>query len=292
MEFPEAASDLVGRTSARLLAAGVERRERLAALHLLAILDASVDGTGRVRRPLDDLAAEFELEPLSVLRSLDHLHHAGAIDREGPVVVLLGASTTGLGGMQLADFLDDVRASFDGSAPIEQEPRRSPWLVRSGAVLAAAAAAVAVFTLAPTQPATERPLLAARASTTTSVVPGEPSTELPSAAPAPARQPTTTALVPPVDIVPETAIVAASTCPTGEPSATIIDRVLEITNPTTEAVVINGISVAGATLRAPITVPAGGTVTRVMSPLAEATGGASIVSWAWASTDIVRSCPS
>jgi hypothetical protein len=290
MEFPEAASDLVGRTSARLLAAGVDRRDRLAALHLLAILDASVDSTGRVRRPLDDLAGEFELEPLSVLRSLDHLQHAGAIERDGAAVVLLGASDGGLGGMQLADFLEDVKASFDGSAPAVDERRRSPWLVRGGAALVAAAAAVAVFALAPTQPATERPLLASRASTTT--------TEASAAAPdlpvatTPDQQPTTTALVPAVDIVPETTIVAAATCPTGQPTATIIDRILEITNPTTEDVVITGMTVAGTTLGSPITVPAGGTVTRAISPLAAATGGASIDAWEWASTNVVRSCPS
>src|SRR3954453_12772503 len=68
MEPSEAASDLVGRTSARLLAAGVDRSERLDALHLLAILDASIDTSGRVRRPLDHLPGAFELQPLSVLR--------------------------------------------------------------------------------------------------------------------------------------------------------------------------------------------------------------------------------
>jgi hypothetical protein len=292
MEFPEAASDLVGRTSARLLAAGVDRRERLAALHLLAILDASVDSTGRVRRPLDDLAGEFELEPLSVLRSLDHLQHAGAIDRDGPAVVLLGASDTGLGGMQLADFLDDVRASFeDGGASTTESRRRSPWLVRGGAALVAAAAAVAVFALAPTQPAVDRPLLADRASTTT-VAPSQPPAETPIAT-TPEREPATTALVPAVDIIPETTIVAVVTCPTGEPTASIVDRILELTNPTTEDVVITGVTVAGVTLRSPITIPAGGTVTRTLSPLTRLTGGdASIDAWEWASTDIVRTCPS
>src|SRR5688572_30075706 len=98
MEPSEAASDLVGRTSARLLAAGVERRERLDALHLLAILDASTDIDGRVRRPIDDLAAEFELHPMAVLSGLDHLEEAGAVRRDGGAVVLLGTSPEGLGG--------------------------------------------------------------------------------------------------------------------------------------------------------------------------------------------------
>ena len=146
MEQPEAGPDLVGRTSARLLAAGIERRDRLEALHLLAILDASIDTSGRVRRPLDDLAAEFELPPMSVMRSLDHLERAGAVQRDGGGVLLLGGSDHGLGGLQLADFLDDVRASFDGDVP---RRRRSTFLARSGAALVGAAAMIAVLTLAP-----------------------------------------------------------------------------------------------------------------------------------------------
>src|SRR5688572_27986111 len=138
MEQPEAAPYLVGRTSARLLAAGLDRRDRLEALHLLAILDASIDTAGRVRRPLDDLAAEFELPPMSAMRSLDHLERAGAVQRDGTGVVLLGNSSQGLGGLQLADFLDDVRASFDGDAAAPTG-KRMALLTRGAAVLVAAA---------------------------------------------------------------------------------------------------------------------------------------------------------
>jgi hypothetical protein len=291
MEPPEAAPDLVGRTSARLLAAGVDRRDRLAALHLLAILDASVDSTGRVRRPLDDLAGEFELEPLSVLRSLDHLQHAGAIERDGANVVLLGTGNAGLGGMQLADFLDDVRSSFDATAPVQHAARRSPWLVRGSAALVAAAAALAVFVLAPSQPGVERSLVAARATTTTAAPAVDaPSVDVPIAT-TPDHRPATTVLVPDVDIVPDPTIVAAATCPTGQPTATIIDRILEITNQTTDDVVITGITVAGTTLRAPITVPAGTTVTRTMG-IGAATGHVTIDAWDWAATPVARSCPS
>ena len=155
LERPEAGPDLVGRTSARLLAAGVARHERLDALHLLAILDASTDTRGNVRRPLDDLAGEFELAPLSVLRSVDHLERVGAVERDGGHVILLGASPEGLGGMRLANFLDDVRASFAGEAPVAQRPG---WLARSGGALVAAAAAVAVLLLAPGQATFEQPL--------------------------------------------------------------------------------------------------------------------------------------
>src|SRR4051812_9120322 len=113
MDTPEAAPDLVGRTSARLGAMGVDRRERLGALHLLAVLDASANDAGRVRRPLDDLAAEFELPVAGVMRSLEHLEAAGALERDGGAVVLIGRDADGVGGMHLADFLDDVRAALD-----------------------------------------------------------------------------------------------------------------------------------------------------------------------------------
>src|SRR5690349_5008236 len=147
MEPPDATPDLVGRTSARLLADGVGRLDRLEALRLLAVLDASVDTTGRVRRPLDDLAAEFELSPMSVLRSLDHLERVGAIVRDGGTVLLLDRDG-GIGGMRLADFLDDVSASFDDDlAPITAD--RPPWLARAGAALVAGVAVLGLLVFAP-----------------------------------------------------------------------------------------------------------------------------------------------
>ncbi|MEN3271403.1 MAG: hypothetical protein V7636_164, partial [Actinomycetota bacterium] len=163
-EPADSTPDLVGRTSARLLADGVGRLERLEALRLLAVLDASTDISGTVRRPLDDLAAEFELPLLGVLRSLELLQQAGAVLRAGRAVRLVGRPTEGIGGLQLADFLDDVRAvrgeaTVDWSVSEIQEPdlveivpRRGRWLSRTGAAMAAVAAAVGVLTLAPSQP--------------------------------------------------------------------------------------------------------------------------------------------
>ena len=46
MEPADATPDLVGRTSARLLADGVGRLDGLEALRLLAVLDASTDASG------------------------------------------------------------------------------------------------------------------------------------------------------------------------------------------------------------------------------------------------------
>ncbi len=291
MEKPEAAPDLVGRTSARLLAAGVDRRERLEALHLLAILDASVDSAGRVRRPVDDLAGEFDLPTLSVLRSLDHLEVAGALKRNGGHVELLGNNPEGLGGMQLADFLDDVRASFDDDRDDAHDaPRRSPWLVRSGAALVAAAAAVAVLTLAPAQTATEQPLALTDVSTsTTDAALGLPAPDL--STPVEPIQPTTT-IVAPVTAPGDAGVIAAeASCPTGSPVAELVDGLLHITNPTDEELEITSVSVGATLFEQTITVAPGETVTRAIAgslgPVAT-----DIVSWEWTSGTVARSCPS
>jgi hypothetical protein len=291
MEQPEAAPDLVGRTSARLLAAGIERRDRLEALHLLAILDASIDTTGRVRRPLDDLAAEFELPPMSVMRSLDHLEHAGAVQRDGAGVVLLGTSADGLGGLQLADFLDDVRASFDDDVPVR---RRATLFARGGAALAAAAAALAVITLAPSS-GVQTPVAMRDAASSTTIervldqaideVSGPLDTTI---------QPSTTfvspAVTPPVL---DTAVAAAAEppCPTGSPVAEIIDGLVHITNPTGESLIVRSIALGATTVTQTIVVPAGETVTRDLGAPVLTTDVA-IVDWEWSNASVTRSCPS
>lgn len=227
MEQPEVAPDLVGRTSARLLAAGIDRRDRLEALHLMAILHASIDTTGRVRRPLDDLAAEFELPPMSVMRSLDHLEQAGAVQRDGGGVLVLGAGDAGLGGLQLADFLDDVRASFDHDV---RPRRRARLLARSGAVLAAAAAAVAIFTLAPGPATIDEPLALGHRAVSTTIEPmvvesAEPRIDPPITT----IRPSTTIVAPPAVTAPLDTTVAATgpAAPADRcvPTSSIADRV-------------------------------------------------------------------
>src|SRR4051794_25751348 len=129
MEPPDATPDLVGRTSARLLADGVGRIDRLEALRLLAVLDASTDAAGRVRRPLDDLAAEFELPPMGVLRSLDHLERAGAIQRDGASVLLVDRGDEGIGGMRPGRLPDPAQAPRPrqlGRPPHPPPPRPPP----------------------------------------------------------------------------------------------------------------------------------------------------------------------
>ena len=292
MEQPEAAPDLVGRTSARLLAAGIERRDRLEALHLLAILDASIDISGRVRRPLDDLAAEFELPPMSVMRSLDHLEQAGAVQRDGAGVVLLGSSTDGLGGLQLADFLDDVRASFEDDVPVR---RRSTLLARGGAVLAAATAALAVLTLAPSS-SVQTPVALRDAGSTTTIerVLDEAIDEV--AGPLGASIQPTTTIVSPAAVTPpvlDTPVVAAEVpCPTGSPVAELVDGLVHITNPTSESVVVTAIGIGAATIQQVIAVPAGETVAHDLGAAAVLTTDVTIVEWDWTRGPVARSCPS
>jgi hypothetical protein len=292
MEPADAAPDLVGRTSARLAADGVERRDRLAALHLLAVLDASTDTTGRVRRPLDDLAAEFELPALSVLRSLDHLEHAGAVRREGSNVVILGRDEGGIGGLQLADFLEDVRAALEpGIAPIDEH--RSPWLVRTGAALVAVAAAFAVLTLAPSSPTTvtntaARPTASSSSSTTglgaptTAAGAGATSSTV-AAATSEGEAAATTTVAPSID----SGVVAAGECPTGTPITEVVGTVVRITNPTDADLVVTSLTVNGAPLATVVSVPAGQTVRHEL-PVAAPT--ASVDEWHWADPTVARDC--
>lgn len=286
MDPSEVAPDLVGRTSARLAAQGVERRERLDSLHLLAVLDASADGNGRIRRPLDDLAAEFELPVIAVMRSLEHLEDAGALRRDGGAVVLLDRDVDGVGGLHLADFLEDVRSALD-DRPHQQ---RSPWLARAGAGLIAVAAAVGLLTLVPSRPAlVEQPV--ASGGTTAPALESTASPGAPAPAPSDASVPSLPSLpsaeIPTVD----TTVVAAGTCPTGEPIATFDGSVLSITNPTTSEIVVTAFSIGGAQTQTPITVPAGETVEHAVTLPALTPLPVSIDEFDWTDPTTASSCP-
>jgi hypothetical protein len=287
---PSEAPDLVGRTSARLLAAGVDRRARLDALRLLAILDASTDGAGRVRRPLDDLAGEFELSPLTVIQSLDHLEQAGAVQRDGAAVVILGDGSD-LGGLQLADFLEDVQASFDGAPHASRARLRRPTLVRFGAAVLAGATAVAILTFAPSPSPTVIEPLAAGSSTT---IAAEESTttvfDLPVPTTAVRRDPVpgteTTEATAPVD----TSVVAATACPTASPVAQVIDDVVRITNPSDEDLQVTELAIGGVVLTTPFVVPAGGIAERpVIASITDE--GPVIQAWHWLDPAVARTCP-
>lgn len=319
MEGVDPTEDAVGRTSARLLAAGVPSSERLDALQLLAVLDASADGFGRVRRPLDDLADEFELDHAVVFRALDHLEAAGAIVREGATVLLPRHGEGAVGGMLLADFLADVRSALEDEPA---RPSRSHLVARASAGLVAAAALVVVALVVPGGGGATTTTIAAPSSsagspaaevdedatsTTVAATDAGPSSSTSSAP----QRPTTTALA--ADGSPTTLLTIA--CPAegplaevdsdpenlGETAATVGSAPAisgTATNPTAHDLQITAMTVRNGTtegnLAEPLVVPAGETVTfsvaaarlNVLDP-----AGAVIDEWEW--TDpAVRGCPS
>lgn len=284
---PEGEVDFVGRTSAQLAANGVDRADRLDALQLLAILDASADVSGRVRRPLDDLAGEFELPLVDVLRSLEHLENAGAIDRDGGAVLLRDREEDGVGGLHLADFLDDVRASFDDRQPEVVRPDR--WLARAGASLAVAAAVLAILALAPSSPSTPTPVAAG--STSSSAATGDSPTTSAGVRPdladdaAPDLELPTT-LAPATTSLPD-ATIAATGCPSGAPIIRAVGGVIAIANPTERDVEVSALRVGDAVLTfEPIVVAAGESVAPpVTIPPGTPAEDVEIDRWEWQDTD-------
>ena len=330
MEGVDPTEDAVGRTSARLLAAGVPSSERLDALHLLAVLDASADGNGRVRRPLDDLADEFELELESVIRGLEHLEDAGAIERDGAEVVLPRHGGGAVGGMLLADFVTDIRSALEDIEP--QRPPRVHLMARATAGLVAAAALIAVALIVPGGSPTTTTTMAAPSSSSgserTTGADEHPTTtaldELSSRSTGGARSSSAAASTPSspspspsaVDAQtgPDTTL-AAVACPSDGPIATVntepegIDEAAATvgsspsisgtaTNPTAHDLEITAMTARSGTtegsLIEPLLVPAGQTVTWSVAAARLNVldpAGAIIEAWSW--TDpAVRGCPS
>ena len=108
-----AVDDLVGTASARLLAVGATRRDRLRALSLLGVLCDHSDAQGRVRLPLDLLAGEFTV-PVDRANKLLQLLLAievVAVGEDG--IVVAGQEPAATGGLRLAGFLANVAAVTD-----------------------------------------------------------------------------------------------------------------------------------------------------------------------------------
>lgn len=277
--------DHVGRAAARLLANGVDRGDRLDSLHLLGILDASADVTGRVRRPLDDLAAEFELDLSAVLRSLTHLEEAGAIERDAGALVIVDRDEGGAGGLLLSDFIDDVRAVLADPAP----PATSRWRARAGAALVAAAAVLAVVTIPSTDPDPGPPPSVAIGPSADRVPVPRPTSSMIE------RRRTTTTVAAPGRDVPPTAVtpvpgaappiapgtVVAAGCPEEQPIVVVAGTGLEVTNPSTHDLVVTGLEIDGSPFRAAtFVVPARSTVTPPVVVPAAARGDA-VLDWDW-----------
>ena len=114
--------------SARLLAAGTPRRERLHALSLLGLLFDHVDAGGEVRVSLDDLVGEFELPRTRVEEALEALVRVGAVRRGPERLVLVGRQPPLSGSLRLSAFLANVAVVLDDehAEPVPADPVRSP----------------------------------------------------------------------------------------------------------------------------------------------------------------------
>jgi hypothetical protein len=218
----EVAADLVGVASARLLAHGVSRPDRLGALRLLGVLATVADGSGRVRRPLPDVAAEFALPGPDAVRWLEHLVAVEVVVPDGDQLVVLGREPDAHGPLRLHDFLE-LAASLDRPGPRVPLGR----LARpAAAVLAVAALAGAVLLAPAVMPERTTPVSStgeprtAATSTTTSTT-SSPATS--------ASEGTPTTGSPPVATTPQPSSTPASTststtvldCPIGVPSVEV-----------------------------------------------------------------------
>ena len=302
----ELSEDLIGVASARLLAAGLPRGHRLRALRLLGVLATVADHKRRVRRPLRELAAEFDLPPDEVEDWLDDLLAVGVVSRELGGLYLGGVEPPRTNALRLQDFL---------AAAAELDERRRPsvrHLRPAGALLVAAAILFAVL-VAPgvvsnrVTPASSNGDIDVPAATTTTAA----------ARPATPRSTTTVTTAParlgPV-LVPPTTTTTLLDCPIGLPglevlgTTTAADGRLAIEgiarNPTAaELAVLSfeltttvaGELVTGPGTDRPLVIPAHSSVLwearlPIVAPagtLVKATLGA----WEWRSPKVAATCP-
>ena len=135
--------DLVGEASARLLAAGFPRDDRLGSLRLLGVLLTVAGPTGVVHRDVRQLASEFGLPPSDSERWLSQLASTGAIHVGEGTVVLAGPDDGDATGLRLDEFLAVV-------ADLDERRRRRRGLARPvGAAVTAVAAGLAGLVLLP-----------------------------------------------------------------------------------------------------------------------------------------------
>jgi hypothetical protein len=110
----------VGEVSARLLAAGIPREERLEALSLLGLLLDHAGAGGRVRIPLEQMVGEFDVPVARAESALAALVRVGAVRRSDEGIVLVGRQPPPTGGLRLSAFLANVAAVLGEDEP---EPR-------------------------------------------------------------------------------------------------------------------------------------------------------------------------
>jgi hypothetical protein len=319
-EDAELAEDLVGVTSARLLAAGLPRQDRNGALRLLGVLAALADREQRVRRGLRDVAAEFDLSPDDVETWAGDLEAVGAIRREDGQVLLLGTEPAYAGGLRLHDFLD-------AAAALDQPPARREVrdLVRPlSAVLVAAALLVAVLAAPRALRQDATPVSSERDGSPTATEPGAtPSgrsgtttaTTDPSSSPGGTATQTTTGDQPGTtpDGPTTTTLVPMPECPTGLPGIEVLGTSTDLTgklaadgllrNPSatpmtvdsfTLSVTVLGQLVSVPGLAAPVTLAPGATVPwqtsfGVVAPL-DTPVTTVLGSWSWDDPGLPSGC--
>lgn len=122
--------DLVGTASARLLASGTARGDRLAALNLLGLLVDHADADDIVRLPLRMLAGEFGV-PLERGNALLQLLVAVEVVHDAGDGVMVGCSSPpNAGGLRLSRYLTNVATVLDVNAQgddlsLPRAPRRA-----------------------------------------------------------------------------------------------------------------------------------------------------------------------
>lgn len=100
-----ATGDPVGDASARLLAAGVERRERLATLEFFGLLLDHATADGRVRLDPAMLAGEFDVDPGAATSHMARLASVGSIRRDGAGWVIPSYRDYRPSGLRAADAM-------------------------------------------------------------------------------------------------------------------------------------------------------------------------------------------
>jgi hypothetical protein len=307
----ELADDLVGVTSARLLAAGIPRLDRMRAMRLLGVLVNVADARRRVRRPLSELAGEFDLPPDEVEAWLEHLLAVGAVRREDGKLVLAALEPPAAGGLRLHDFL-----------ALASEPTHVPRRKASAArPVGAALAAVAVVALALLAPGVVRDRSTPVSSTrreapATTVVPGRPTTTGRSSGTITTAAPTAT--VPGAEQVGPVLVPTTTTlllpCPTGNPLITVLGTTTDASgrlavdgkadNPSGEELVIHGFTLhtllGGRDITVPgldhdLVVPPRSTVLwQATLPVTAPAGTlvqAALGTWAWSNPELPSTCP-
>ena len=105
MRCTDMSNDPIGTASARLLAAGVGKVERLFALGVLGQLLDRAGDNGRVATSVHDVAAGAGLDEQQVGQAVERLEQAGSLRREGGGWVIGGWAGWRRSGIPPADAL-------------------------------------------------------------------------------------------------------------------------------------------------------------------------------------------